>query len=49
MADIKAKIEALKTERGGWTKESIASLGVSWPPKKGWKKKLELEVNGDKK
>lgn len=34
------KIESLKTERGGWTRESLASLGVPWQPPKGWKKTL---------
>jgi hypothetical protein len=37
---MEAKIESLKTPAGGWTKASLASLGVSWPPKKGWKKTL---------
>jgi hypothetical protein len=35
-----AKIESLKTPAGGWTKASLASLGVSWPPPSGWKSKL---------
>ena len=34
------KIESLKTPAGGWTKASLASLGVSWPPQKGWKQAL---------
>ena len=34
------KIESLKTPAGGWTKASLASLGVSWPPTSGWKAKL---------
>lgn len=38
-------IESLKTENGGWTKESLELLGVPWPPPKGWKKKLLAEVN----
>lgn len=40
------KIESLKTEKGGWTKASLASLGVSWPPPKGWKEKLINEAGG---
>lgn len=46
MNEIKSKIEALKTERGGWTKKALESLGVSWPPQKGWKKKLEESEAG---
>jgi len=34
------KIMSLRTEKGGWTKESLSSLGVSFPPPKGWKKSL---------
>ena len=34
------KIMSLQTERGGWTRESLSSLGVPWPPSKGWKKSL---------
>lgn len=29
---------ANKTSNGGFTKESLASIGVEWPPKKGWMK-----------
>lgn len=29
-----------QTERGGWTKETLAEWGISWPPYKGWKKDL---------
>ncbi len=35
-----AEIEQAKTERGGWTKETLAKWGVEWPPPKGWKKAL---------
>ena len=38
--ELLARIELLKTDNGGWTKEAFESLGVSWPPKKGWKKEL---------
>ena len=38
--EMEAKIESLKTPKGGWTKASLASLGVSWPPPPGWKAKL---------
>jgi len=33
-------IEAARTPAGGWTKDQLASWGVSWPPKKGWKAEL---------
>lgn len=36
----KEYIESLKTDQGGWTKKDLKKLGVSWPPKKGWKKRL---------
>lgn len=36
-------IEAERTPNGGYTRETLARLGVSWPPPKGWKKKLEAE------
>ena len=43
------EVEAARTERGGWTKETLAAWGVPWPPPKGWKKDLErryLEQQG---
>ena len=39
-AQMEAKIESLKTAKGGWTKASLKSLGVTWPPPAGWKNKL---------
>lgn len=30
-------IESGKSPRGGWTREQLRLLGVSWPPPKGWK------------
>lgn len=30
----------LRTKKGGWSREVLESLGVPWPPPKGWKKKL---------
>ena len=32
-----AEIMAKQTERGGWTKRTLAKWGVPWPPPKGWK------------
>ncbi len=34
------EIEAKKTERGGWTRETLEGWGISWPPIKGWKQSL---------
>ena len=39
------KIESLKTSKGGWSRESLSSLGVSWPPPKDWKKNLIEECD----
>lgn len=33
-------IDSLKTPAGGWTKSSLQTLGVAWPPKKGWQKEI---------
>lgn len=30
-------IEAGQSERGGWSKEQLALIGVAWPPLAGWK------------
>lgn len=35
-----AEIDAAKTPAGGWTKEQLASWGVPWPPRGGWKRRL---------
>lgn len=29
-----------RTDGGGWTREQLAVLGVSWPPKSGWKDRV---------
>ena len=36
----KQDIEAGKTPAGGFNKRQLAEWGISWPPKKGWKKRL---------
>lgn len=43
-ATTEQDILALQTAKGGWTRKSLASLGVPWPPPKGWKRRL-LEGN----
>lgn len=30
-----------RTKAGSWTKSQIEALGLKWPPKSGWIKKLE--------
>jgi hypothetical protein len=30
-------IDSGRSIAGGWTREQLAVLGVSWPPPKGWK------------
>ena len=42
--EMKELIESLKTDKGGYNKETLAFLGA-WPPKKGWKKQLIEEAN----
>ena len=37
------KLDILISQNGGYSKAALASLGVSWPPPKGWKKAL---ING---
>jgi hypothetical protein len=33
-------IDQHKTENGAWTRKQIEALGLTWPPKKGWKKRV---------
>jgi hypothetical protein len=35
-----AEIDAARTTKGGWTRETLAHWGVPWPPPRGWRKKL---------
>lgn len=37
------EIELKRTPGGGWTRKQLAAWGVSWPPPKGWRKRLERE------
>ena len=37
---IEEYLESRKTANGGYTKETLAEFGVSWPPPKGWKKEI---------
>jgi hypothetical protein len=45
---IEQEIESARTENGGWTKETLKSWGIAWPPKKGWKKELLNNMKGSK-
>lgn len=43
------QIEAAKTRRGGWTRATLASWGVPWPPPKGWRRILTREHEAQEK
>ena len=43
------EIEQAKTERGGWTRETLAKWGVAWPPPKGWKEALMADDEAEEK
>jgi hypothetical protein len=42
----RTRIEGLATPDGGWTRDVLATMGVPWPPPKGWKKQLERQAAG---
>ena len=44
--DASKKISSMISERGGYSREVLKSFGVSWPPRKGWKKALVDELAG---
>lgn len=37
------EIESAKTPKGGFTKETLAQWGVTWPPQNGWIDQLVTE------
>lgn len=37
------RIEELKSPKGGWSRASLAKLGVPWPPPQGWRRQLETQ------
>lgn len=41
---MKQHIEAMCSARGGFSKKDLASLGIPYPPPKGWKKRLIREA-----
>lgn len=34
------EIEAGKSPRGGWTRATLATWGIGWPPRRHWKRRL---------
>ena len=38
--EMRKRIAAARSPKGGWSKSALASLGVPWPPPRGWKKRL---------
>jgi hypothetical protein len=42
------EIENARTEKGGWSRETLAQWGISWPPPKGWKRQLRDLYNKGK-
>ncbi len=40
------QIEAAKTSRGGFTRSTLESWGIPWPPPKGWREALETKGSG---
>ena len=45
MGSTKDFTEMFKSPKGGWTRESLAQMGVAWPPKKGWRSRLLQGLN----
>jgi hypothetical protein len=39
-AERSAYVDSFRTARGGWSREVLASWGVSWPPPRGWRRRL---------
>ena len=37
-----------RTRKGGYTKKQIKALGISWPTRKGWKKKVIGQTISDR-
>lgn len=33
-------LDKLRTPRGGYTRKTLEAIGIKWPPRKGWRKKL---------
>lgn len=37
-------LDKLKSPRGGYTRAALEIMGISWPPKRGWRKELINEA-----
>lgn len=49
MMITKEWIHAHKTPAGAWNRKQIEALGLTWPARKGWQKRLEgTEISFDK-
>ena len=42
------RVESLKTARGGFSRKGLASIGISWPPKKGWRTRFVNNAMNDR-
>lgn len=42
-----AYVDGLISDKGGYSKKTLQSLGVPWPPKKGWEKRLIRSYHGE--
>ena len=36
-----AWLEANRTKRGGWNAKQLAILGIPWPPRQGWRRRVD--------
>ncbi len=44
-----AEIDASKSVAGGWTRHVLAQWGVPWPPPKGWRRVIAIDVKATPK
>ena len=44
-----ADIDNLKSSKGGYGRIALARLGVKWPPVRGWKRRLLVKLEKEKK
>lgn len=46
MSELDRVIEKVLGQSNGFTRRELELLGVSWPPRKGWRKKLIRQIKG---
>ena len=46
MSEMERRIMQVMTPKGGFTRAGIESLGIKYPPAKGWKQRLIREAGG---